>query len=104
MRELLEQVRPSVVLNATGFAVSSPGAWRPTSLDQPDRCVLQVVFSGGTETGWRAGTRGLSARDLAMNVVLPEVDGRVLSRAVAFKAPKRFDVATESNLVGFARR
>jgi cobaltochelatase CobN len=102
LRELLEQTRPAVVLNATGFAVSSPGAWRPTPLDQSDRCVLQVVFSGGSETGWRAGTRGLSARDLAMNVVLPELDGRVLSRAVAFKAPKRFDVATESNIVGFA--
>ncbi len=102
VRELLEQARPAVVLNATGFAVSSPGAWRPTPLDQLDRCVLQVVFSGGSEAGWRAGTRGLSARDLAMNVALPEVDGRVLSRAVAFKAPKRFDAATESNIVGFA--
>ena len=102
VRELLEQARPAVVLNATGFAVSSPGAWRPTPLDQQDCCVLQVVFSGGSEAGWRAGMRGLSARDLAMNVALPEVDGRVLSRAVAFKAPKRFDVATESNVVGFA--
>ena len=102
VRELLEQARPAVVLNATGFAVSSPGAWRPTPLDQQECCVLQVVFSGGSEAGWRAGTRGLSARDLAMNVALPELDGRVLSRAVAFKAPKRFDVATESNVVGFA--
>jgi cobaltochelatase CobN len=102
VRELLEQTRPAVVLNATGFAVSSPGAWRPTPLDQPDRSVLQVVLSGGSEAGWRAGTRGLSARDLAMNVALPEVDGRVLSRAVAFKAHKRFDPATESNIVGFA--
>jgi cobaltochelatase CobN len=102
IRDLLAQARPTVVLNATGFAVSSPGAWRPTPLDQPDRCVLQVVLSGGGEEGWRAGTRGLSARDLAMNVALPEVDGRVLSRAVAFKAPKRFDPATECNIVGFA--
>jgi cobaltochelatase CobN len=102
IRELLAQARPAVVLNATGFAVSSPGAWRPTPLDQPDRCVLQVVLSGGSEEGWRAGTRGLSARDLAMNVALPEVDGRVLSRAVAFKVLKRFDQATESNVVGFA--
>jgi cobaltochelatase CobN len=101
VRELLEQTRPAVILNATGFAVSSPGAWQPTPLDQPDRCVLQVVLSGGSEAGWRAGTRGLSACDLAMNVALPEVDGRVLSRAVAFKAPKRFDPATESNVVGF---
>jgi cobaltochelatase CobN len=102
VRELLAQARPRVVLNATGFAVSSPGAWRRTTLDQPDRCVLQVVLSGGSEEGWRAGTRGLSARDLAMNVALPEVDGRVLSRAVAFKARRRFDAGTQSAVVGFA--
>ena len=90
------------MLNATGFAVSSPGAWRPTPLDEVGRCVLQVVFAGGSEAAWRDGTRGLSARDLAMNVALPELDGRVLSRAVAFKTRRRFDPATESHIVGFA--
>jgi cobaltochelatase CobN len=60
------------------------------------------VFAGGSEAAWRDGTRGLSARDLAMNVALPELDGRVLSRAVAFKARRRFDPATESHIVGFA--
>jgi cobaltochelatase CobN len=102
VRELIAETQPAVVLNATGFAVSSPGAWRPTPLDQPDRCVLQVVLSGGSEEGWRGGTRGLSARDLAMNVALPEIDGRVLCRAVAFKARKGSDPRTESNIVGFA--
>ncbi|HEX6111693.1 MAG TPA: cobaltochelatase subunit CobN [Geminicoccaceae bacterium] len=102
VRELLEQSRPAVVLNATGFAVSSPGAWRSTPLDEPDRCVLQVVFAGGSKEGWQAGTRGLSARDLAMNVALPELDGRVLSRAVGFKTRRRFDPATETDIVGLA--
>ncbi len=102
VRDLLQRAQASVVLNATGFAVSAPGAWRPTPLDEPDRSVLQVVLAGGSEAAWRAGTRGLSARDLAMNVALPELDGRVLSRAVAFKTRRRFDPATESNIVGFA--
>ena len=102
VRDLLQRAQASVVLNATGFAVSGPGAWRPTPLDEPDRSVLQVVLAGGSEAAWRAGTRGLSARDLAMNVALPELDGRVLSRAVAFKTRRRFDPATESNIVGFA--
>ena len=76
----------------------------PTPLDEPDRRVLQVVFAGGSEAAWRAGTRGLSARDLAMNVALPEVDGRVLSRAVAFKTRRRFDPATESCASSASRR
>jgi cobaltochelatase CobN len=98
---LLSEASPNVVLNATGFAVSSPGRSRPTPLDEPGRTVLQVVLAGGSEESWRAGTRGLSARDLAMNVVLPEIDGRVLSRAVAFKSARRFDPRTESQVVGF---
>ncbi|HET6521644.1 MAG TPA: cobaltochelatase subunit CobN, partial [Geminicoccaceae bacterium] len=63
---------------------------------------LQVVLSGGSEAAWREGPRGLSPRDLAMNVALPEVDGRVLGRAVAFKARARFDPLTETNLIGYA--
>ena len=33
----------------------------------------------------RRRTRGLSPRDLAMHVVLPEVDGRIFANAIAFK-------------------
>jgi cobaltochelatase CobN len=101
VRELLAEAQPKVVLNATGFAVSSPAQRRATPLDEPGRPVLQLVLSGGSETAWRAGTRGLSARDLAMSVVLPEIDGRILSRAVAFKAGRRFDERTECNLIGY---
>ena len=62
---------------------------------------MQVVFSGGDEESWRAGTRGLGPRDLAMNVALPEIDGRILSRAVSFKAPLGRDPETEADLVGY---
>jgi cobaltochelatase CobN len=102
VQDLLAEGRPTVVLNATGFAVSSPGRRRPTPLDEPGRPVLQLVLAGGSETSWRAGTRGLSPRDLAMHVALPEIDGRVLTRAVAFKSRSRFDPRTETDIVGFA--
>ena len=102
VRQLLAEAAPAVVLNATGFAVSSPGERRPTPLDEPGRPVLQLVLAGGSEAAWREGTRGLSPRDLAMNVALPEIDGRVLARAVAFKSRQRFDQRTESQIVGFA--
>ena len=102
VRHLLAEAAPAVVLNATGFAVSSPGQRLPTPLDEPGRCVLQLVLAGGSEAAWRTGTRGLAPRDLAMNVALPEVDGRVLARAVAFKTRQRFDPRTESSIVGFA--
>ncbi|QUS61365.1 cobaltochelatase subunit CobN [Synechocystis sp. PCC 7339] len=48
--------------------------------------VLQVILSGGDRQQWQEGVRGLNPRDLAMNVALPEVDGRIITRAISFKA------------------
>ncbi|HYD65209.1 cobaltochelatase subunit CobN [Azospirillum sp.] len=100
--ELLGAARPDVILNATSFAVSQPGAQRtPTPFDEADCPVLQVVFSGGSEDAWRSGSAGLSARDIAMNVALPEVDGRILARAVSFKAEARRHEPTQSWILDY---
>ncbi len=57
--------------------------------------VLQVVFSGESEESWASRPRGLSPHYIAMHVALPEVDGRVLTRAVSFRSDRGFDKATE---------
>ncbi len=102
IRELLAAAPPDVILNTTGFALAQPGASRTeTPFDGPGCPVLQVVFSGGNEEVWRDGTRGLSARDIAMNVALPEVDGRILGRAVSFKGRARRDDVTEADIVEY---
>jgi cobaltochelatase CobN len=100
--EMMEAAPPDVILNTTSFAVAQPGKERTSSpFDAADCPVLQVVFSGGTEAAWRAGTTGLSARDIAMNVALPELDGRILSRAVSFKAEARRHEPTQSWVVTY---
>ena len=100
VRAAFAEVRPEVVLNATSFAVSAPGAGRkPTVLDETGAPVLQAIFSGSSREAWEASGQGLTARDLGMNVSLPEVDGRVLSRAVSFKAAARYDERVETNIV-----
>ncbi|RKF05689.1 cobaltochelatase subunit CobN [Oceaniradius stylonematis] len=97
---LFETDPPDIVVNMTGFAVSTPGAQRvPTVLEATGAPVLQAVLAGGSAETWTESSQGLGARDLAMNVALPEVDGRVLSRAVAFKAAETFDEATQCNVV-----
>src|SRR5215470_11099234 len=99
LRDLFAVAPPAVILNATGFSVNAAAGEDP--LAQPDCPVLQVVFAGNDEDSWRGGTRGLGPRDLAMNVALPEIDGRILSRAVSFKAPLGRDPETEADLVGY---
>ncbi len=93
---------PDVILNTTGFALSAPG----TETDRgpfaaTDAPVLQVVCAGSNAAAWREGANGLSARDIAMNVALPEVDGRILSRAVSFKGSARRDEATQTDVVAY---
>lgn len=100
LRAIFTRFPPSVVINTTGFAVSTPGAEKPsTVLDETGAVVLQAIFSSSPRSTWETSTQGLSARDLAMSVALPEVDGRVLTRAVSFKSKARFDERVEANLV-----
>jgi cobaltochelatase CobN len=100
--ETLAAAPPDIVLNATGFAVSSPGEQRREGpFDAHDCPVLQVIFSGSDEAAWRDGTRGLLARDIAMNVALPEVDGRIITRALSFKGARARDPLTEADLLSY---
>src|SRR5260221_5292822 len=90
---LIAARRPAIILNATAFsALREDGT---TVLDAADVPVLQVVLASNTQEGWASSPRGLSPADLAMNVVLPELDGRLLSRAVSFKGEDDFDSRIE---------
>jgi cobaltochelatase CobN len=84
VRAALARLRPAVVITTTAFAAGGdPGA--PTPLDDAGVPVLQVVIATTKRAAWRDSARGLGVADLAMHVVLPELDGRVLAGAIAFK-------------------
>jgi len=103
LEAIFADAAPDVVINATGFAVSSPGGQtKGTVLESTGAPVLQAVFAGGGRDAWAASQQGLTSRDLAMHVALPEVDGRVLARAVSFKSAARFDETVEANIVTHA--
>jgi cobaltochelatase CobN len=103
LHSLLADARSDIILNATGFAVAAPGAAESASgpFAGCDCPVLQVIFAGGDVAAWRDGTQGLPARDIAMNVALPEVDGRIIGRAVSFKGVARRDPLTEADIVTY---
>ncbi|MDE0240875.1 MAG: cobaltochelatase subunit CobN, partial [bacterium] len=100
VEETLATFRPAVIVNTTGFAVSSPGADRgPSPFDNAGCPILQAVFAGEARDQWQERTRGLAPRDIAMNVALPEVDGRILARSISFKAPGPRLPETETRVV-----
>jgi cobaltochelatase CobN len=94
LRVFLAGRRFDVVLNATAFSARLD-AEEGTALDALDAPIMQVVLAGASLEAWRASQRGLGPSDLAMHVALPEMDGRILSRAISFKAAGARDAQTE---------
>jgi cobaltochelatase CobN len=86
LRQAFTKLDPALIVTATAFAAGA-NADEPTALDEPGVAVLQVVSATTKRAAWSASPRGLGAADLAMHVVLPELDGRILAGAVAFKDP-----------------
>nr|WP_293105886.1 cobaltochelatase subunit CobN [Okeania sp. SIO2F4] len=101
-----------LLLNTTSFAVSvvnnqdfalekspnPPLLRQGKNLDIP---VLQVIFSGGNFEQWESQFQGLSPRDVAMNIALPEVDGNIISRAISFKAVQTWNQNIETDVVSY---
>ncbi|MFJ4395140.1 cobaltochelatase subunit CobN [Pseudomonas sp. NPDC089396] len=84
VEQWLDEVGAEVLVNTTGFALSSPERpnLRPLRRDIP---VLQAICAQDNQPGWEASEQGLGARDLAMHIALPELDGRIITRPVSFK-------------------
>jgi cobaltochelatase CobN len=83
VRGALQRLSPAVIVTTTAFAAGGAGEASP--LDCVDAPVLQAVIATTRRAAWQESPRGLGPADLAMHVVLPELDGRVLAGAIAFK-------------------
>ncbi len=80
---------PAAIVNATAF--SAAGDDGTTPFDVASCPVFQVALSTARREDWALSLRGLSPGDLAMHVVLPEVDGRLFAGVVSFKQPGERD-------------
>src|SRR6516225_1376509 len=84
LKDAFARLRPSVIVTMTAFAAGA-GESEASPLDGCDVPVLQVASATTRRAAWRESARGLGAADLAMHIVLPELDGRILAGMVAFK-------------------
>ena len=84
IREATERFSARLVLTATAFALGAePG--ETTLFDELGLPVFQVAIATTRREAWLEGQRGLAPADLAMHVVLPELDGRIAAGAISFK-------------------
>lgn len=105
---LLVETHARLVINTTGFAIarapndalaSKPAPYHsPLSRTVP---ILQVILASTTHEDWATQAAGLRSRDIAMQVALPELDGRIITRAVGFKAQLKHHARVEFDSVRF---
>jgi cobaltochelatase CobN len=74
---------PQAVVNATAFSARDDAGF--AVLEGAGVPVFQVALATNDRRAWDGAARGLSPADLAMHVVLPEVDGRIFGGAISFK-------------------
>ena len=97
---ILQEKQVKVLLNTTSFSLAKIGEssqikfWQRLNIP-----VLQVILSGSTQEQWESSQQGLMPRDVAMNVALPEVDGRIITRAISFKSVQTWNEQLETNVV-----
>ncbi len=87
-----------VIVNLTGFALGGG----TTLLDAGERPVLQATLASQPFQSWQDSMRGLGPRDLAMQVTLPEIDGRLYGRAIAFRETAEVDQTVQAPLARHA--
>ncbi|RJT41884.1 cobaltochelatase subunit CobN [Mesorhizobium waimense] len=88
----LAALNPAAIITATAFASGAePGV--ETLFDRAGVPVFQVIVATTRRDVWEKNQRGLAPADLAMHVVLPELDGRILAGAISFKGESETDPA-----------
>lgn len=89
MARQVAHLSPVAIVNATSF--SGKGKSGASPLDAANVPVFQIALATSGEEAWAGAERGLSPADLAMHVVLPEVDGRLFAGVASFKEPQAQD-------------
>ncbi|HEX3641403.1 MAG TPA: cobaltochelatase subunit CobN, partial [Ktedonobacteraceae bacterium] len=59
--------------------------WDASSFVSLNVPILQAIVASSSHTQWELSARGLSPLDTAMNVALPEFDGRIITVPISFK-------------------
>ncbi|SFD48845.1 cobaltochelatase CobN subunit [Chitinophaga sp. CF118] len=93
-----------VIINTTSFSIKSLSDKEDDQfiflkINAP---VIQAIFASCTREIWEENLFGLTPTDVAMNIALPEIDGRIITTAVSFKSSLGKDALTDSDLLKYS--
>lgn len=108
VNHLIAQSECDVIINTTSFsqhvegnAALSSEPQVPTQLFDKDIPVIQAILAANSTEDWAQSNQGLRSRDIAMNIALPEYDGRIISRAISFKELHRRSESAQIDIVRY---
>ena len=93
MADKAGQPRVDCIINTMGLAMSDLSqegptiatGWSVDLLDALDIPIIQGIVSTGSRQEWEESSLGLGPIDTAMNIALPEFDGRIITVPISFK-------------------
>lgn len=93
-----------VIINTTSFSIKSLNDKEDDNfiflkINAP---VIQAIFASCTKEIWQDNLFGLTPTDVAMNIALPEIDGRIITTAVSFKSSLGKDALTDSDILKYS--
>jgi len=101
--DLDQQLIPDVLISTMSFAMGginpdgpTTAGWNVSVLEAMNIPVLQAISSGMEAETWRLSQRGLRPLDVAMNVALPEFDGRIITVPISFKGVEQTNCDCDS--------
>jgi cobaltochelatase CobN len=88
---------PAVIVNTVSFPMLTltslelpPAEADHTSFEAMGVPIIQAICCGSTRSDWSGSGRGLGPAEAAMNIALPECDGRVITVPISFKENHRY--------------
>ncbi|MCW5721320.1 MAG: cobaltochelatase subunit CobN [Devosia sp.] len=94
---------PAAIFNLTAFALGLADLDEKSNpFAATDAPVIQLIQSGRSAVQWLADPQGLSAKDMAMYLVMPELDGRIGGLLVGHKADAVWHERTQCPLSAYA--
>jgi cobaltochelatase CobN len=93
-----------VIINTTSFSIKSLSEADDKNFifQKINAPVLQAIFASCTKEVWQNNLFGLPPTDVAMNIALPEIDGRIITTAVSFKSLLTKDLLTDSDILKYS--
>jgi cobaltochelatase CobN len=102
VRQALGEINPAAIFSLTGFALGlNDLALQANPFALTDAPIIQLVQSSRPRAMWESDPRGLTQKDLAMQIVLPEIDGRIGALLVGHKSDAVWHERTQCPLTAY---